>query len=360
MDKMEIKFTFDPAIKRGDYSSKYFLTTKKMLKNNANSNDVTLKFFHFSDDITVCGIDECIQLIKFFIDKKDIKNINVWGKNDGEISQKNEPILVIRGDYRKFCCLENIIDGILSRRSSIATNCKKIIDLIGSDSMIFMGDRSDDYSLQSYDGYSAYYGGVRNFVTKKHVEFIRKCENVKYIGTLPHSAIQQHNGSIVSTLKSFIKTFGNSINKVALIDYNNDCLKELDNISNANIKIDYVRIDTSSRLIDKSLIKTANNHSNKKQFYGVNHLLIKNVRNKLDDLDMLTTKIIVSSGLNYEKICDLIKKKSPVDMYGIGKSLLNIVVNYTGDLIKIGDKYKSKVGRSQDIEQHLSNLVKYI
>lgn len=359
MNKITIKFKFDINIKRGYYSSKYFLTTKKMLKNNKNSEDVTLKFFHFSDNITVCGIDECVQLIKFCIDKKTIKNITIWGKKDGDISQKKEPILVIRGDYREFCYLENIIDGILSRRSSIATNCKRVTDLIGGENMVFMGDRTDDYLMQAYDGYSAYYGGVRNFVTKKQIEFIKSDSNVKYIGTMPHAAIQQHNGSIVETLKAFSKIFGKSEPRIALIDYNNDCISELESIYKSKIKIDFVRIDTSSKLIDKSLIKISANKENKIEYFGVNHWLINNVRSKLNELDMHNTKIIVSSGLTYEKIIGLIKKQSPVDVYGIGKSLLNIFVNYTGDLIKIADEYKSKVGRSQNIEKQLLNLIKY-
>lgn len=359
MSKIDIKFCFDQDIKKGYYSSKYFLTTKKMLKNNKNSDDVTLKFFHFSDNITVCGIEECVQLIKFCIDKKAMKNIAIWGKKDGDLSRKKEPILVIRGDYKQFCYLENIIDGILSRRSSIATNCKRITNLIGSENMIFMGDRTDDYSIQAYDGYSAYYGGVRNFVTKKHIQFIKNDKNVKYIGTMPHAAIQQNNGNIVQALKSFIKTFGVNESRIALIDYNNDCISELNSIYKSNIKIDFVRIDTSSSLIDKSLSRISANKKNKIDYSGVNHWLIKNVRNQLNQLDMHDTKIIVSSGLSYEKIIDLIKKKAPVDIYGIGKSLLNVFVNYTGDLIKIGNEYKSKVGRSQNIEKYLLNLIKY-
>lgn len=359
MNKITIKFAFDQDIKKGYYSSKYFLSTKKILKNNKNSEDVTLKFFHFSDNITVCGIDECVQLIKFCIDKNNMKKITILGKKDGDISKKGEPILVIRGDYKEFGYLENIIDGILSRRSSIATNCKKITDLIGGKNMIFMGDRTDDYSIQAYDGYAAYYGGVRNFVTKKQIEFIKSDKDVKYIGTIPHAAIQQHNGNIVDTLNAFIKKNDKNENIVALIDYNNDCINELNSIYESKIKIDFVRIDTSSKLIDKSLIKIATKKKNKSQYFGVNHWLINKVRNKLDELNMHDTKIIVSSGLTYEKIINLIKKKSPVDIYGIGKSLLNISVNYTGDLIKIGNQYKSKVGRSQNIEQHLLNLIKY-
>lgn len=356
---MNIKFNFDKKIISGNYSSKYFLITKKIIKNNPNAQDVTLRFFHFDKNVTICGIQEIIQLLQFSLSKKEYNALSIRGKIDGDISQRNEPILVIRGDYRTFGFLENIIDGILARRSSIATNCKNLINLVGSDRLIFMADRSDDYMLQKYDGYSAYYGGIKQFVTKEQIALIKKDNNVKYIGTIPHALIQQFNGNLVDAIKSFQKKFRNA-HTTALIDYNNDCLGEIEKLAQANLKIDSVRIDTSKKLIDKSLQKLVKKSLNKNKYRGVNEKLIMLVRQTLDKFNYHSTKIIISSGLDLNKIKNFERKKIPVDIYGVGKSLLQININFTGDLIKIGNQYKAKVGRNNNIDNLIEKLHQYI
>lgn len=351
----KIKFKFDKKLKSKDYSSKYFIITQKIFEKNNLGKDVTLRFFNFHDNTCLAGISEVLELLKYTIPKKHLKNLKIWFLKDGTILKKEQPVLIIRGNYKFFGHLENIIDGILSRRSSIATNCYKVINSVGSNRLFFMGDRSDDYSLQKYDGYSAYIGGIRNFCTKQHIEYIKKNEGVNYLGTIPHALIQQFNGEIDKALIKYKEISNGPI--VALIDYNNDCLSEIEKISKLDFHIDYIRIDTSSKLVDKSLQK--GNWKNDKTLYGVNEKLIKLCRKKLDSLNMKNTKIIISSGLTFDIIKKYEKNKNLVDIYGLGKSLLEINIHYTGDLIKTNDRYESKVGRNNSIENDISKMEKF-
>ena len=353
--KLDIKFKFDEKIKKGDYSAKYFLVTKNILESEKKEETSLLRFKHFSDNVVVAGIQESLQLIKFCLPKKIYDKLKIYYLEDGTITNSCQPILAIEGKYSDFAFLENIIDGILSRRSSIATNVKRIVDLIGSQKIIYMADRSDDYSLQAYDGYAAYIGGVKTFVTKQHASFLKKDKNVNVVGTIPHALIQQYNGDLYSALIAYKKV--NKKGKViALIDFYNNCVDEIKKLKEKGLKqLDYVRIDTSSSLIDESL-KDLYQKTSDKSLYGVNDKLIKNVRNELDRLGYKNTKIIISSSLNYEKIKNYLDKKTPIDVFGVGKSFLNININFTADLVKTNNKYFAKTGRDQNIDKYLKKM----
>lgn len=351
----QFKFKFNKKLKLKEYSSKYFITTQKIFKDNNLGNDVTLRFFHFNDQSMVCGIEESIKLLKFCLTKKQFNSLKIWYVNDGTIINKEEPVLVIKGNYQYFGHLENVIDSILSRRSSIANNCYNIIKEINDNKLLFMADRSDDYLLQKYDGYAAYIGGVRNFCTKQHIELIKDKPNVNYLGTIPHALIQQFDGQIDEALIAYKKSINNGP-IVALVDYNNDCLNEIQKISKLHFKIDSIRIDTSNKIVDKSL--QIGNWKDKKELYGVCDKLILACRQELDKKNMKDTKIIVSSGININKIKHFNQNKIPVDFFGVGKSLLEVNIHFTGDLIKSNDKYQAKFGRNDNIDMLINKMNK--
>lgn len=332
-----------------NYSSKYFIDAMKIL--DGSNNSCTLNFFSFQDNYVLCGINEVRKIIYESLPKDVLKKIKIYSREDGEILKSKEPCLLIKGDYSKFAFLENIIDGILSRMSSVATNVKKIVNETKIP-IIFMADRSDIYINQKYDGYAAYISGINMFVTKEMMELLPK--DAKYIGTIPHSLIQQNKGDIVETLKLYIKKTGQK-STVALIDYNNDCEKEIQKISKSDIKnnIWAVRIDTSSSLIDKGLKRRKINE------YGVNTKLIKLVRETLDKNEMNDVKIIVTSGMNIEKIKRFNKENAPIDMYGIGSSFIERSVFFTGDLVEINGELEAKFGRKIDLERYINKMVEW-
>ncbi len=332
------------------YSSKYFIDTIDIIKEL--NNVVTLKFFSFNEEYVLCGINEVKKIIEKEITKADLKKLEIYSRKDGDVIKKGEPVLLITGDYSKFGYLENIIDGMLSRMSSVATNVFNLKKITDKD-IIFMADRTDLYCNQPYDGYAAYIGGMHKFVTQSMCELISDKKDYQYVGTVPHSLIQQHEGDLVKALQHYHKVFPkNKI--VALIDYTNDCIGEIRKLANSNLKnkIEAVRIDTSSSLIDKSL------QGLKEKYYGVNDKLIKLVRKELDKQGMNKTKIIVSSGINENSIKNFNKQKSPIDIYGIGSYFLTRSVFFTGDLIKLNGKYEAKVGRDSSIENYLKTMIK--
>lgn len=355
--ELKIKFEFDEKIKNGDFSAKYFLVSKKILETSQKNDVSLLRFKHFDKNVVVCGIQEVLQLLKFCLSEQDFKQTKIYYLEDGQITNNDEPVLAIEGDYKKFGYLENIIDSILSRRSSVATNAYNLTSIVGSQRIIYMADRSDDYLLQAYDGYSAYVGGIRKFVTKESTRFLKEANinDFQILGTIPHALIQQYKGNLSDALKSFSKVFPNDP-VIGLIDFNNDCLKEIEELKKNGItKLDFVRIDTSKKLIDKSLQKIYF-MSLDESLHGVNKHLITKVRNKLNVLGYEKTKIIVSSSINENVILNYEKEKTPIDIYGVGKYFMNINVNFTGDLIKLNGTYLAKEGRKENIDEYLSKM----
>lgn len=353
---LKIKFNFDKKIIDGLYSSKYFHSTKKIIDLEVPNQKSMLRFKHFNDNVVVAGISEVLQLIKFFLPQEFYNKTKIYYIEDGTITNADEPILILEGDYANFCLLENIIDGILSRRSSIATNTKNIVDIVSSERIIFMSDRSDDYTLFPYDGYAAYIGGIRKFVTYEHVAFLKNVDDYQVVGTIPHALIQQCDGSLVKALKKYKKIFPKE-KIVGLIDFNNDCLKELEALKESNIELDFVRVDTSKNLIDKSL-QDIFKISKDDKLFGVNEKLILKIREKLNNLGYKNTKIIATSSINEKIVKEYTDKKVPIDLYGIGKSFLNLNVTYTADLIKLNDKYLAKFGRDQNIDNYIKKMKK--
>jgi len=146
-------FKFDSRLKDGFFSANYFLKTRKIVSENIPNQIVTMQFFQREDDVMVCGLDESIALIKEFAYRHE--ELEVLALNDGDIIQNGEPVLKITGRYEGFGFLESMIDGILARRSSVATNVYRVMRELNGKGIINMADRQDEYNTQIGDGYAA-------------------------------------------------------------------------------------------------------------------------------------------------------------------------------------------------------------
>lgn len=330
----------EKEIKNKFYSTYYFTKTNQLLKKYNSNHISTLQFICFNNEpYMLCGIDEVIQIIKVFLKPKDFNSLTIMSRKDGDIINKNEPVLLITGKYYLICELENIIDGVLARRSSVATNCWKILKQIKTNQLIYMADRSDDYIMHPYDGYAAYVAGVRNFSNYSHVAFIND-KNVKVYGSMPHALIHQYKNDINALLNDYIKMFP-SVS--LLVDFSNDIIKTLSSIDQKYIKyINSIRIDTSKNIIDQSL---NNKNKQNKKLQGVNHELIILVRDWMDQNGFKKVKITSTSDNNVEKIIDFKNKKTPIDFYGIGTALIQVNLHFTADLVTLDNIMYAKVGR---------------
>ncbi|OZI12776.1 nicotinate phosphoribosyltransferase [Bacillaceae bacterium SAS-127] len=334
-------FKFDERVKEGWFSAVYFLKTRELANKYHKDNTVTMQFFQKSEAV-LCGTDEVIALIHEFSDHPE--TLEIHSLKDGDKIRPFETVLTITGPYQEFGYLEGMIDGILARRTSVATsvyNVKKAAELSGKQKpVIFMGDRDDHFMQQAGDGYAAYIGGSTAQATHAMNEWWGK----EGMGTMPHALIQLFNGDIVAATRAYEETFPED-ELIALVDYNNDVITDSLKVAREfGAKLKGVRVDTSRTLIDQYFLR---NQEMLGTFdpRGVNAELIFALRRALDEEGFHHVKIVVSGGFNESRIMEFEKQGAPVDMYGVGSSLLKIHIGFTGDLVMLNGEAQAKAGR---------------
>ncbi len=348
---MKQNIVFDPKLKSADYLADYFLKTKTILNEFNSNQNVTMQWFQRRDNTVVCGLDYVVQLIKFVC--PNWKDLKIQALQDGDIVNQMEPVLKITGKYNDFAFLEGMIDGILARASSVATNTRHLIDVANGKTILNMNDRADLYVNQQLDGYASYVGGIKSFVTKAAIEYIDDETVLAPQGTMPHALIASFNGDLVQATEAFYKMFPHN-NLVALIDYNNDCVNDaIKVVQRFKSELKMVRIDTSFAVIDKSL----QNEPPRDELRGVNPTLIKKVRQALDENGGQHVKIIVSSGFDVKKITWFEAENTPVDIYGVGEAITKERINFTGDIVLIDGKPQAKIGRKNIESGRLNDII---
>ncbi|MDX5476519.1 MAG: nicotinate phosphoribosyltransferase, partial [Bacillaceae bacterium] len=64
----------------------------------------------------------------------------------------------------------------------------------------------------------------------------------------------------------------------------------------------------------------------------------------------------VSGGFNESRIKEFEEQKVPVDIYGVGSSLLKIHVGFTGDNVMLDGKPQAKAGRKYRFNPRLEKV----
>ena len=324
-------------IKKGFYSANYFLKSQKIVSEQNPGHIVTMQWFQRRDDSLLCGIDEAIAILHTFAIHPE--ELIIEALNDGDVISNMEPVLKVTGKYENFGFLESVIDGILARRSSVATNVREVLKAAGDTPVFSMADRQDDYLTQVGDGYATYVAGIKRVSTDAQ----GKWWGGKGMGTMPHALIQICDGDVVEAARIYQKTFpGEKV--TALIDYHNNVVRD-SLILARELKHDLngVRIDTSKALIDHYFDDKDTSDFDP---HGVCKELVFALREALDKEGFNYVKITVSSSFGPEKIREWKKLNVPVDMYGVGTYFVNnMTCGFTGDLVVLDGKDQAKEGR---------------
>lgn len=329
------------------YAANYFFVAEKIIKKFKPNAIVTMQFFQRENDVILAGINEAL---KFLEENTDTSKYKIKYLPEGSKINALEPVLELEGHYEDFGVYEGVIDGILARSTSIATNaywCKKAAN--GKD-VIYMGDRGDHYLNQEIDGLAVEVGGLVGHSTMAGAR-----DNADVVfGSIPHVLIQHFDGDLVAAMQAYAEIFPNEKNLIALVDYSNDVISDsLAVLKALGSKLSGVRVDTSKNMKDKMFDDEPDNPN----YYGVNPEQIKRLRKALDQHDGQHVKIIVSSGINPEKIQKFETEKTPIDAYGVGDYILGIRIKFTCDAVKNNGKDAAKVGRKY---YSSSRLIEYI
>jgi len=412
-------------MRQGWYSDKYFENIMAMLTALAHQNyrytttvdhrphqldvgnlQVEMQFFTRRPGKTIiCGVDKALAMLHgatgymdeqgFFVNTYD--ELHVEAVHDGGITRyygeprEVQPVIRVRGRYRDFALLETPMLGVLTRASRIATNVYETLMAAKGKPVLFFPARFDAHEVQAADGY-AYSIAVQRYNAdfgKQLAQFVSTDAQGDWWGgygggTVAHAAIACFLGDTAAAMMAFAATRPANIPRIALVDFNNDCvgdtmktlqamfncyceLRQAGNEEEARKYVLYgVRLDTGGNLRDASVTPLGDPALD----LGVNPRLVFNVRQALDNAvnlisypsncaDLLrdyarNVKIVVSGGFAPDKIKKFERLGVPSDIYAVGSYLLanddKTNTDFTADIVRTklnGDWHVSaKIGRA--------------
>ncbi|WBP83933.1 nicotinate phosphoribosyltransferase [Mycoplasmopsis edwardii] len=328
------------------YIASYFKKTQTILQNELPDNVITLQFFQRKDNSILAGMSEVLRLLE---EVTDTSKYQIRYLPDGTLINNLDIVLELEGHYQDFGIWEGMIDGILARNTSIATNARNCVLAAKNKEVIFMGDRADHYVNQEIDGKAVAIGGIKlvSTLAQKVKDQSQPDENV--FGSMPHILIQGFGGNVVAATKAFHKNFPNH-KLIALVDYNNNVIKDSLRIWEAlGDKVWGVRIDTSKNMVDHMF-------DGEEPQYGVNPEQVFRLRKALDQAGAKNYKIVVSSGFDEEKIKLFEELNVPVDYYGVGQSIFKLKNSFSADATILNGQKQAKEGRGY---RNNPNLITY-
>ena len=338
-----------PTAQTGDgfYSDKYFIRTRDILVRDGRDPSVLMQVF-CRNEATLCGMDEALAILKTNV--PDWSALEVRALYDGDRTQPWETVLTIEGPYTAFTHLETLYLGVLARGTRVATHTAEIVEAAAGKQVLFFGARHDHYLTQLADGYAASIGGAKGVASDAQGHLA----GWEGVGTQPHALIAAYDGDTVIASAKFIEHLDPSIDFIALVDFDNDCVgTSLAVARELGDKLTGVRLDTSSALTDTSLQTEG---AGSQGLHGVNPTLVSRVREALDAEGFHHVRIIVSGGMTAKRIREF--EQSPiaaVDAYGVGSSILSNAgrFDFTADIVTVDGKPVSKVGRANNPNERL-------
>lgn len=355
----------------------------------------------------VAGVDKALAILEgctgFYDERGTFVNtyhtLDVEAVHDGSIVRYDgdpmnvQPVLKVRGRYRDFALLETPTVGALTRGTRIATNVYNVLRATRGKPVLFFPARFDAHEVQAADGYA-----YRVAVQRLNLDY--RWEVGSFVstdaqgdwwgglggGTIAHAAIAAFLGDTTEVMLAFARTRPVDIPRVALVDFENDCVgtslavmqamfscyRELVDAGQEDeaqrYKLFGVRPDTGGSLRDVSVTPLGL----KKLDMGVTPRLVFALRKAIDNAWeqwglpsswherarqwCREVKIVVTGGFGPDKIRRFEELGVPVDIYGVGSSLFSNCEeaatnnDFTADVVRVqvhGTWYNmAKVGRT--------------
>lgn len=351
-------FQFDPRMRSGWLTDRYFVRTIGTLEHAGRDPTVTMQFFPKVEGV-VAGLYECVRMLQTQLwEGTRYEDLTVWLALEGERVAPWEVPFRIEGKYRAFAHLETPLDGVLSRRSLIASNVARAVEAAGDTPVVYFGPRHDDWRIQTPDGYAALVGGGKEVSSDAGGAWW----GAEGVGTMPHAMIAAFGGDVVEATLAFARYVRDrepDVPVVSLVDYDNDCVDDALAVARAmraefgDGVLEAVRLDTSSKLIDRSLYRDPGLWG-REDLRGVNPHLVRKVREALDEEGFGYVGIFVSGGFTPAKIRRFEEAGLPIAGYGVGSSLLGhgeasegviSSFDFTADVVEVEGEPEAKVGR---------------
>jgi len=328
-------------IREGYYSDQYFNLTKELLERDAHRPEVLVQVFQKRDSV-LGGIDEAIAVLRECSGERGPGGVwrpgwdrlEVRALYEGDEIAPYEPVLTIRGDYALFAHLETVYLGCLARRTLIMRNVREVVEAAAGKDILYFPARHDHWQVQTGDGWAAHVAGAIGVSTDAQASWW----GGHGVGTVPHGLIAAYGGDTVAAAQAFARRYAAHMNVTVLVDFDNDSVGTSLAVADAlGDDLWGVRLDTSETMVDKALEGTG--------LRGVQPELMRRVRAALDAAGHERVRIVVSGGFTAERIRAFEADGVPVDVYGVGSSLIRGSNDFTADVVEVDGRPCAKAGR---------------
>ena len=334
-------------IAEGWYTDAYFNFTRQLLLEGGRHPHVTMQVFQKRVSV-LGGIDEAIAVLKLC--SGDWDALEVHALHEGDDISPGETVMTIEGDYAHFAHLETVYLGSLARRTLIMRNVREVVEAAAGKAILFFPARHDHWMVQTGDGWAAHVAGAIGVSTDAQASWWGGVG----IGTVPHGLIAAFGGDTVAAAKAFVDRFGDEMNVTVLVDFENDSVRTALEVADAlGDDLWGVRLDTSERLVDRSLWQEMGDFKPT----GVNPVLVERVRAALDGAGHEHVRIVASGGFEAAKIRHFEELGAPVDAYGVGSSLVRGENDFTADVVMLDGRPCAKAGRRLNPNPRLERVI---
>ncbi len=322
-------------IRDGYYSDAYFNFTRDLLVETDRHAQVTVQVFQKHQSV-LGGIDEAIAILKLC--SGDWTALTVHALYEGDEIEPWEPVLQIDGDYSLFAHLETVYLGVLSRRTRIMRNVRRVVEAARGKPILFFPARHDHWLVQTGDGWAAHVAGAIGVSTDAQASWWGGVG----VGTVPHGLIAAFGGDTVEAARAWADRYAGEMNITVLVDFENDSVRTALEVADAlGDRLWGVRLDTSELLVDRSLWTDMGDF----RPTGVTPELVQRVRDALDAAGHDHVHIVASGGFDAEKIEHFERVGARVDAYGVGSSLVQGANDFTADVVRLAGRDCAKAGR---------------
>jgi nicotinate phosphoribosyltransferase len=307
----------------GDSADVYFARADEILAKEGLDPLVVMEVFSRQAGV-LCGIDEAKVLLAHALGAAGEQDAVVEALDDGDIFAPKEVVLRIRARYRSFGLYETAILGMLAQSTGWATAAREVVEAAAPEPVICFGARHLHPEITDALDYAAIIGGCVGASTPAGA----RLAGLNPTGTMPHSLVLIF-GDTVRAAEAFDRHLGPDVPRIVLVDTFKDEAEESLRVARAlGDRLYGVRLDTPS------------------ERGRVTPDLVLEVRARLDQAGYGHVRIIVSGGLDPDRIRFFKEMRAPVDSFAVGSYISGAhPVDFTGDLKEIDGQPIAKRGR---------------
>ncbi len=307
------------AILSGRTADVYFVRTQEILRKEGLNPVVTAEIFGSRAGV-LCGMDEVLALLRRVLSR----SARVEALGEGDRIEAKEVVLRITSLYDEFGLYETAMLGTLTHETGWATGAAEVVAAAQGIPVISFGARHVHPEVAARMDYAAMVGGCVACSTVAGAALT----GTEPSGTIPHALVLVYGDTLKAT-EAFDRIIDPAVNRVALVDTFHDEAEESVRVATAmGDRLWGVRLDTPS------------------ERGRVTPELVHEVRARLDQAGCSHVKIVVSGGLDAERVRLLLEKHAPVDAFGVGSAISGAhPIDFTMDLKAIEGRPIAKRGR---------------